>query len=161
MNLINKETLAHYNFREVSPDELITLRMEDQPGFILMQDNTCYCSSISDGLALLSKVMLPTRHFCANCHRACATEYCDGGCAKVKDPFLKASCQKFGIPVNKIDGISESADPEQSYIAVEESKRIEKYPFIQLGYEIFNAPSSLNNKFIVLECSCYEKYLSA
>lgn len=119
--------------KKSSEEEIINLRMTCQPGFVLRDTNgKLYCAPIPS-CHLVPKESFWETHMCRNCAKGCI-------CDKIHDNSLEANIN----------------DGHKLGTAVELSKRLEKYPFITIGYQIFNA--STNDDFTVCDCKNFTTY---
>ncbi len=119
--------------KKSTPDEILKLRLTRQSGFILRNKNgELYCAPIPS-YTLISKTCELTNHLCRDCVKCC-------------------ECQKF------LDGSLDTYiyDDKKFEIVTKQSKRLENYPFITYGYQVFNALE--NNIFTVCECEKFSNY---
>lgn len=119
---------------EIDADSLFEARASGKPGFVFKCGSALYYTKISKKARFFSTSNLGT-HLCSKCKKMSALSDSHGGCRKVRDicltsPFL---CQNKTLLKN--------------------SKRIEKYKFITLGFESFN---TTQDAFIVLKCQNYK-----
>lgn len=141
--IISEDIIKELNFplSLSSQDEIFSARLSTAPGFILKVENLLYYSQIPYNLNLKA---VSFSHLCAinnsECSHLIATPSILGGCPKVQDRFIE---------------FYDKNDSYSSYIdTLEDSKRIEKYDFISLGFETFN---TISNTFCVIKCNNYEK----
>lgn len=127
-----------FPLHKVSKAGLFKLRMLEKPLFILKQGEDYYYAVISKHLHMISCQMFG-EHRCKSCDRACATSDEKGGCKKVRD-------MEFGEYFQFGDGKKQ---------ALLSSKRIEKYPFVTLGYETINVAQEC---FMVASCSNFKEF---
>lgn len=117
---------------EVSEDEMLNHRASHIPGLVLVANGRIFYAPISENVTL----QLGKHQCCLDgkiCKHLSALPDENGGCPKVRDLFI-----------NSING---------RYTNLKESKRIEKYDFIALGYETFNLGDYEN--FTVFSCAHY------
>ena len=122
-----------YNLQEVSEDQLLDLRLSGEPGFVLKTGTKFYYSPIPGDLNVMSFKNLG-EHLCTNWHHTCKN-FCTFGCQKVHD--AEVSWYRF-----------HGYNAKRSMVL---SKRIEKYEFIEVGYEAFNLYE--NNCLVILKCN--------
>lgn len=122
-----KEKDYTIQLKESTPDEVVKLRMTRQPGFVLRDRNGKLYAATIPNCRLVSKEKELETHMCRNCTKGCK-------CNKIYDNSLEG---------NISNGI-------KYIIAMKMSKRLEKYPFITYGYQIFNALD--NNELTVCRC---------
>lgn len=102
--------------RHVTENELLELRATEEPGFVYKLGSNLFYTQIDFCNRFLLTTFASVDHNCNNCH-------CVGnGCQKVSD-LSKSRYEKIG---------------ETPIQALNSSKRIEKYPFIEEGFEAFN-----------------------
>ena len=144
------ETIEEKEFplKKITPKELLIHRKsKNRGGFILKIGDSYFYSEIPIAFRFAAQHFAfegfkysNYKHLCSQeCKRFLAAEDCDGGCAKVRD-----------IPISiliKEEGYNSSE-------TLEKSLRIEKYPFIQFGFESFNTKS---NAIFVLCCTHFKK----
>lgn len=117
------ERIATYQFREITVEELKSLRKTKTPSFVYKEyERYFYCEIPYDKSFLATNEL--GNHMCSCqaigcCERLSAASDKDGGCAKVR-----------GYSIG-----------------------IEKYPYIQTGYETFNTS---NDVFVVLSCQNFK-----
>lgn len=118
---LQKSGAKNIPLEEVKTDkELVKLRMNTKCTILKFADRTFYTTQ---------PIGSDCHHLCGTCKR-CSAAIDPKGCAKIRDPLINANAQ---------------SNPE----IVDDSKRIEKYPFIRGGWQ--------NDKdFIVLSCKNYE-----
>lgn len=119
--------------KQSTEEEIIKLRLTRQPGFVIRDKNgKLYCAPIPN-CTLVPKDPALMVHMCRNCGKCCQ-------CDKVRDNSFEAYL----------------SEGQKTASAMELSKRIEKYPFITLGYQVFNAAA--NNDFTVCSCKNFAHY---
>lgn len=132
----NEET--SYQLHEVDKKEIFNRRMKNVPTFVLKVGEKLYVSDAP--LYRLSIKMSGECHQCFSCIHARATDEQLGGCNKVRD------CDSLVY-------LSEGHTPKS---AIRYAKRVEKYPFIQYGYETFGV--GYNDIFCVEACQNYKPF---
>lgn len=132
-----------YPLTEVTKEELFQLRVSGKPGFVLKKDNSYFYTEIPRTLSLVSNDILG-KHKCPDCKNFFSST---DVCPKVKDPSFSWFTRRLPSSKEEI--------PKFIAHAVEESSRIEKFPFITQGYETFNCPAEA---FVVIRCSCYGSF---
>jgi len=128
------EELIRVPFVEVSSEkELIKLRIKEKPILILKNDGKLFYLKVENMKLLLANFKERPIHHCDSCKNCYP-----GRCKKVRDRFFEALYR---------NGISNYNN------TVKESKRIEKYPFVLDGIELYG----LNDKdyFICSKCAFY------
>lgn len=128
-------------FREITPEELMERRISGQPGVVMKDADKIFYAEYQRGMSVYFRYMT-SKHVCGQSGRECkrfsTASDCNGGCAKVRDLFITAYAQNI----------------RNSAKAHSQSKRIEKYEFIDEGFEIFN---SSHYMLLVTKCSNYER----
>ena len=132
---ISNQEEIDYPLRQVTTEEIATLRMSDEPGFILKIEGKYLYASIPKTLNCSSSKMLG-KYLCATCQRFSSKPDCAGGCVKVRDSDFNEY---------RMLGFSEDD-------AYELSKRLEKYSFISEGYETFNTSTE---SLVITKCAHY------
>lgn len=112
--LIYKE--KQLTFRNVTEKELLQLRASGNPGFVYKLKNILFYTEIDPAYRFVNSLANGCEHKCNNCHLVST------GCPKVAD-----------LGFSKYEMMGQT--PMQALIS---SKRIEKYPFIEEGFEAFN-----------------------
>ena len=146
--LLQLKTVAdkclQFELREVTEKELLQLRYQGECGFVYKNGSALMYTPFAKDIRLNPEMFVEkrgignTRHICVYpkiCGRFYPPKSVDNICQKTLDP-------SFTSKIPFIPGIKKS-------------KRIEKYPFILEGYEIFN--SKLLNVIAVFQCSNYTK----
>lgn len=119
--------------KKSTPAEVVKLRMTRKPGFVLRDKNgKLYCATIPNCHLIPEETELET-HMCRNCVKGCK-------CEKIHDNSLEGNM----------------SNGKKYVLAMEMSKRLEKYPFITYGYQIFNALD--NNELTVCQCKHFTNY---
>ena len=137
--VISSETKKReFTLHEVSRAGIFKLRMLEKPVFLLKKEGKYYYAIISKNLHMISCQALG-EHLCKTCDRACAASDEKGGCQKVRD-------MEFGEYLTFGNGKKN---------AILASKRIEKYPFVTLGYETINVNQDC---FMVADCSNFRHF---
>ena len=103
-------------FRHVTENEIFELRASGNPGFVYKSKNNLYYSEIDLSYRFVTNSVDNYVHQCNNCH------FVGNGCKKITD-LSKQRYEKIG---------------ENSIQSLISSKRIEKYSFIEEGFEAFN-----------------------
>ena len=124
-----------YPLREVTPEELLSLRISRVPGFVFKTSGTFYYTEIPHDLNCAGIIKIG-EHLCADCARCHANSDQEGGCRKVRNLFVNPD----NVPIDILPRV------------ISASKRIEKYQFITCGYQSFNTESSLET-FVVMICN--------
>lgn len=121
-----------FNLREVSREKILDYRSSRRPGLVFVICGKYFYTPISK-----SVIFHLGGHQCSLngnvCKHLSALPKELGGCPKVSDLLIYSINAK--------------------YTTLRDSKRIEKYDFIQFGYETFNVP---NPVLTVLECTYCE-----
>lgn len=119
--------------KKSTPEEVVNLRKTRKPGIVLKGKNgNLYCAEVPNvNLVPINDDL--NVHMCANCTKCCK-------CDKVHDDSLEGNMR----------------EGQKFTIALELSKRIEKYSFIRYGFQIFNA--SDNDDFTVCKCDDFSSY---
>ena len=141
---VNKKekNVIKYPLRRVTRRELFELRATGEPGFVFKVSNEeYYYARIHKKMRFYSQMTLGT-HLCAcygsGCRRLSAALDIEGGCAKVRE----ASTELY------------MREGKDFLTALSWSSRIEKYDFIQKGYESFNTDQ---NSLVVIKCRHFEE----
>lgn len=124
--------------RLVSKEELLNFRLSEQPGFVFKDNELLYYTSIpfylfTNSLDFLGVDNINMLHLCDTCGNLNCRKTFDGS----KDFVLRFDFSH--LPSREI---------------IELSNIIEKYPFINKGYEFFNLPK--NNVLFIYECDNYK-----
>lgn len=119
--------------KKSTPEEVLNLRKTRKPGFVLRGENgNLYCAEIPNvNLVPIDDEL--NVHKCADCTKCCK-------CDKIHDDSLEGNIR----------------DGKKYAIALELSKRLEKYEFIRYGFQIFNALD--NDDFTVCKCDDFSSY---
>lgn len=133
-----KVSRYEYPLKEIAERDIAKLRMSGKPVFLLKINGRYYRAFISKRLHLLAHDLIGD-HMCKYCDKAIATSDECGGCQKVRDRDFN-ECLSADVTKRK---------------AMQDSKRIEKYPFIKAGYESFGVNQET---FMVAECDNYKSY---
>lgn len=128
---------------QANEEEIFVRRMKNIPTFVLKVGEDFYITDISYNLYLNYNInCVEPEHLCTNCEHCRALLEELGGCAKVRDCSAETYLQEGNSYRN----------------AIVLSKRIEKYPFIQYGYETFGVSHEI---LCVSDCKNYEKYIES
>ena len=136
IKLISAKGTLEYDFREIDEETLLSYRMSEKTGIVMKEGEKLFFSE-SDKNAKTLVRDIP--HMCGKvgceCKRLSAASDENGGCAKVRDASLTLS-------------------ERNNKIATKRSKRIEKYPFVECGFEMINNEDGF---LVIAKCSNYEK----
>lgn len=131
----------HFPFKKISLQELEKLRTnqkyfnklkrEKKSLLVLKHYGLYFITQIPAKLSLTSQTI--GTHLCAKCNRCYASLDAKGGCAKVRDQCISVYLR----------------EGKSLEMAIQKSKRLEKYPFIDFGLEIIN---TVPDSFVVLDC---------
>lgn len=125
------------HLKELSADKVFNLRTNSKTKstFVLKKGNSLFVGTIPRELNC-SFILKPNEHLCSNCTHCHALSPEAGGCTKVLDIFYSENSftQKFKERI------------------IERSKRIEKYSFIQEGFQTFNQDPA-KESFCVMKCA--------
>lgn len=145
--LISKNIISEtkYKLSEITLNDLYEYRRSRKPGFVLKYQNHYFFTPIPKHSRLMSQTfklegfnISTATHLCGkNCRRLSAAQDCDGGCAKIRDMTFDSLFKFENLSLEK---------------ALQESGRIEKYDFISVGFEAFNAA---HNCLFVVSCNRY------
>lgn len=135
-----------YPLTPVNVEEISKLRASGNPGFVLKNEGSYFYTEIPRTLSLVSNDILGN-HKCPYCKHFFSST---APCPKLTDPSLSWFTRR--LPA------SEEEIPKFIERAVEQSSRIEKFPFIIKGYETFNCPAEA---FVVIICSRYDSFPAA
>ena len=122
-----------YCLTSITIEELLVERLSGKPGLVFKNGSSLYFTAIPEKMKFFACSNLGT-HLCPDCGHMSALPDSQGGCRKVRDRSMTS-----------LD-IRNSYNKKQS---VTGSKRIEKYDFIELGYESFN---TTQDSLLVLKC---------
>ena len=122
------------SLRQVTEKEIITMRLEGKCRVVFKFGEDLYALRAKSGIAPLEVRDILGRHLCSRCEMVCGGELC----RKVFDA---------SVSVAEREGYNGRE-------AVVRSKRIEKYPFILVGVEYFNAQREY---LIVTSCTKFCK----
>ena len=122
-----------YTLNSITPEALLVERLSGKPGLVLKNGTSLYYTAIPAEMKFFTCSNIGT-HLCPDCGHMSALSDSQGGCRKVRDKSITFS------------DIRGSYNKKQ---AVTGSKRIEKYDFIELGYESFN---TTQDSLLVLNC---------
>ncbi len=124
-----------YEFREVTAEELLKLRLSGTPGIAYKFDESLYYTEVPGDLKINRVDDSNGVHLCGkNCTKVCA------GCTRVRDLTVA-----FQLRMNK----------EFPYTVLD-SWRIEKYDYVQEALEAFNMYQQ-NDGCTVYRCANYEE----
>lgn len=119
--------------KKSTPEEVLNLRKTRKPGIVFKGKNgNLYCAEIPNANLVPVDDELNV-HKCADCTKCCK-------CDKIHDDSLEGNIR----------------DGKKYAIALELSKRLEKYEFIRYGFQIFNALD--NNDFTVCKCDDFTSH---
>ena len=127
-----------YKLYETTAEEIQHRRLMKEPTFVVMAEKKLYMSAVNMDFPRLVKNLEEKEHLCPSCRYCGASVH---GCIKVRD-------------------CSEELYIREGYIfseAIKLSKRIEKYPFIKFGYEVFGIVKE-NEVFSVDECDNFKPF---
>jgi hypothetical protein len=131
----NVEDFSFCPISRVTEKEALNLRRHEKLGFILkMGDKIYYAKLPPEAKFLFQRIF--TKHLCSTCAHCFARPSSEGGCEKIMDPDFYWYGDHIGTIMENIIG----------------SKRIEKYPFIQRGFQTFNIDEQ---DFIIAACKNY------
>lgn len=122
-----------YTLNSITPDVLLAERLSGKPGLVFKIGTSLYYTAIPAGMKFFTSSNIGT-HLCPDCGHMSALPDSQGGCRKVRDKSITFS------------DIRGSYNKKQT---VTGSKRIEKYEFIELGYESFN---TTQDSLLVISC---------
>jgi len=147
---------THYEFKEVTRKAAAQMRLKNVPYCVLRLEDKIYIAILPKEYL---KIPLQLRndalaHRCDKCKFCHALPASKGGCEKVKDRLLEAITTQT-LEKLKCD-LQNKTTEEQKKIksrfidSLNESMRLEKYPFITYGFETVHVP---NEMLIVSTCS--------
>lgn len=120
--------------KKSTPEEVVNLRKTRKPGIVLKGKNgNLYCAEIPNVNLVPEEGSELCAHKCADCTKCCR-------CDKIHDDSLEGNIR----------------DGKKYAIALELSKRLEKYSFIRYGFQIFNALDY--NDFTVCKCDDFTSH---
>ena len=120
-----------YTLNETNLEEVERRRLAKEPTFVVMSEGKLYLTDVGMDFPRLVKNLDEKDHLCTLC------KYCNPvNCIKVRDCSEELYMKEGYVP----------------FEAMKMSKRIEKYPFIRFGYEVFGIIKE-NEVFGVDECA--------
>lgn len=132
-----REDICTCPLKRIDEAELLKMRKHTQRGFVLKVGHKLYFTVLPPEAKFLFQKIF-SQHLCSTCARCYARPYCDGGCEKVMETDFNWYGEHIGTIMENIKW----------------SKRIEKYPFIQQGFQTFNIDEQ---DFFVGSCKYYCK----
>lgn len=140
----SKFEIDSYPLTPVTPDEILDLRVSGKPCFILKNQDSYFYTEIPKFLNLVSNDILGT-HKCPYCKHFFSS---NAPCPKSSNPSFSWFTRRLHDSKTDISILIE--------IAIEQSSRLETFPFIIKGYETFNCHSEA---FVVNLCSDYNSFI--
>lgn len=119
--------------KQVTENEILHLRASENPGFVYKLKNNLFYTEIDNSFKFVSTCLGNFYHLCNNCQKL------GKGCIKVSE-LSKERLKNDGTKPIK---------------ALVFSKRIEKYSFIEEGFEAFNISQET---LFVIKCDDYIPY---
>lgn len=140
------KTEEFFPFSPITPEELLVKRVNGEHGICYKKGNKLFYGNLPDNFNLMLNNSLGLGpHLCATCQRLSPSSDCNGGCAKVRDRIFSITLLHY----------------RNNRLALLKSKRIEKYPFIEEGYEGIDINSKKESTLVlsVTKCSQYKKII--
>lgn len=150
---------SQFQLKPITEEELFQVRLKNKPTFILKVNDNIYYANIRKTMRFFARCGY--NHLCPTCRHCSALDDEEGGCQKVRDLDIStALSERIAILKAKLQysGQIEKITPRflrQSCIAeaIQESKRIEKYPFVAYGFETFGTNTE---SLAILDCENFE-----
>lgn len=135
LRVVRNGKKSEFLLHSLSDEEVFRFRKSKCPSFVVKVHDDLFFTNIPKNMS----ISLSGHHLCMNCQRCRAVSEEEGGCSKVRDIFPDIRPERY------LEGLAER-------------KRIEKYPFIEYGYESF---CTKNETFVVLQCKNFEPFSSS
>ena len=135
---------TEYKLRKVSKEELLSLRIEDNPGVVFKEKSDMWYASLPSEKVKLSGLKW-LEHSCSSERKCCAhlsaLPDSEGGCKAIRDPNFQS--------------LKTTKKTRRKACLI--SFRIEKYDFLEYALETFGMSE---NGFKALKCNnmCYEEF---
>ncbi len=150
---------SQFQLNPITEEELFQLRLKNKPTFILKSNDKLFFANIRKKMRFFARCGY--LHLCPVCKRCSALDDEDGGCRKIRDLDLSIDLGKKMANLKdklRYSGQIEKATPgflRESCIAkaIQDSKRIEKYPFVAYGFETFGTNTE---SLAILDCENFE-----
>ena len=161
----NTTQTIEYSFKKATEKEIMMMRLKRIPGVILRYNNSLYFSVLPRDTYFAANSITAVDHVCSFCDRCSAATDKNGGCAKVRERYWKSIVNIYSNMLSStfstrqpIKDYSQSNKEEEkkAYIRVfNESKRVEKYPFISYALEGINLKRDF---MVVIDCANFKAY---
>jgi len=154
-------TRKEYPFHVADKKEIQKIRFHLLPAVILKDEGVFYVANLpKDAEIVASQFLYKYDHSCNFCNRCSAASDKKGGCAKVRDFHWKVNAKNSGL-FNLVLSQKDFPTPQQyedykdsrkkDFIkSILESRRIEKYPFLDSAIEGINLKRDF---FFIMRCN--------